>query len=194
MARPTAAHTVPTAALLVALLSGCAPAGGTGPTPSAATPATTVVAASFNGTDLAWVQLMIPMNERTLPLLELAAAHGADPAVRRFADEVHAAHLTELARLRELRTLAGLDGTNPHEGHDMPGMATAVQLDALRAATGAEFDRLFHDRLREHVDQSARVSRSEQESGADPATIALAAEMARSRAAYLTRLDQLTAA
>ncbi|MEV7225506.1 MULTISPECIES: DUF305 domain-containing protein [Polymorphospora] len=193
MHRSTTPPVVAVACLAALLAGGCATTNGGAPGADPGPPAAATPSTSFNGTDLAWVQLMIPMNERTLPLLELAVARGTDPDLRRLAGEIHAAHLAELTRLRHLRTLAGLDGTNPHEGHDMPGMVTAVQLDALRAATGAEFDRLFHDRLREHVDQSARVSRGEQESGADAATVALAGEMTRARTTYLTRLDQLTA-
>ncbi|MEV0729879.1 DUF305 domain-containing protein [Polymorphospora sp. NPDC050346] len=193
MHRSTTPPVVAVACLAALLAGGCATTNGGAPGTDPGPPAAATPSTSFNGTDLAWVQLMIPMNERTLPLLELAVARGTDPDLRRLAGEIHAAHLAELTRLRHLRTLAGLDGTNPHEGHDMPGMVTAVQLDALRAATGTEFDRLFHDRLREHVDQSARVSRGEQESGADAATVALAGEMTQVRTTYLTRLDQLTA-
>ncbi|MER6169752.1 DUF305 domain-containing protein [Streptosporangium sp. NPDC001681] len=154
------------------------------PTAPAATPA-----AGFNTTDTAWLQLMIPMDERTLPLLDLGAERGHDPAVRRLAARIRKAHLAELERLREMLGRTGLPATNVHEGHDMPGMVTAADLAALRKATGPAFDRLFADRLREHLDQSAAVARSEQTAGADEGTRALAAAVERARAAQSDLLD-----
>lgn len=132
---------------------------------------------------------MIPMDERTLPLLDLGAERGHDPAVRRLAARIRKAHLAELERLREMLGRTGLPATNVHEGHDMPGMVTAADLAALRKATGPAFDRLFADRLREHLDQSAAVARSEQTAGADEGTRALAAAVERARAAQSDLLD-----
>ncbi|WP_406311487.1 DUF305 domain-containing protein [Streptosporangium sp. NBC_01639] len=151
-------------------------------TPPAATMAAPV-ASGFNATDTAWLQLMIPMDERTLPLLDLGAERGHDPAVRRLAARIGKAHLAELGRLRKTLGRTGLPPTNVHAGHDMPGMVTAADLTALGAATGPSFDRLFADHLREHLDQSAALARSEQTAGADGDTRALAAAVERARAA-----------
>ncbi|MFI6451580.1 DUF305 domain-containing protein [Streptosporangium amethystogenes] len=159
------------------------------PAPAAPTAPAAAPAAGFNTTDTAWLQLMIPMDERTLPLLDLGAERGHDPAVRRLAARIRKTHLAELERLRETLGRTGLPATNVHEGHDMPGMATAADLAALRKATGPAFDRLFADRLREHLDQSAAVARSEQTAGADEGTRALAAAVERARAAQSDLLD-----
>ncbi|WP_030907517.1 DUF305 domain-containing protein [Streptosporangium amethystogenes] len=154
------------------------------PAAPAATPT-----AGFNTTDTAWLQLMIPMDERTLPLLDLGAERGHDPAVRRLAARIRKAHLAELERLTETLGRTGLPATNVHEGHDMPGMVTAADLAVLRKATGPALDRLFADRLREHLDQSAAVARSEQTAGADEGTRTLAAAVERTRAAQSDLLD-----
>lgn len=146
----------------------------------------------FNGTDTAWVQLMIPMIERTLPMLNLAERQAADPAVGRLAASLATAHRADLARLAELRQTAGLSDVNVHEGHDMPGMVTASQLDTMRSADGKAFDRLFLRCLRDHLDQSVLVTRGERGSGADPRALALAADLERSRTTQLTRLNKLT--
>lgn len=145
----------------------------------------------FNGTDTAWVQLMIPMIERTLPMLDLAERQAADPAVGRLAASLATAHRAELARLAELRRTAGVSDANVHEGHDMPGMVTAAQLDAMRAADGKTFDELFLRCLRDHLDQSVLVTRGERGSGADPRALALAADLERSRTTQLARLKKL---
>lgn len=133
---------------------------------------------AFNPTDTAWLQLMIPMNEQVLPALDLAP-----PELAGFAASVKGSHQRELVRLRQLRAEAGLPDTNLHAGHRMPGLVTEADLVALRAAP-AGFSRELH----EHLEQSALVSRGEQESGANQAVKDLAAAVSRSRAAQLGEL------
>ncbi len=192
--------------LLLALLlaiAGCGPgetpaSGGhhaahTAPAPTTPAPAGSASpTGGFNGTDAAWVQLMIPMIERTLPMLDLAERQAADPAVGRLAASLATAHRAELARLAELRRTAGLSDVNVHEGHDMPGMVTASQLDAMRSADGKAFDGLFLRCLRDHLDQSVLVTRGERDAGADPRALTLAADLERARTTQLTRLNKLT--
>ncbi|GAA5040872.1 uncharacterized protein (DUF305 family) [Thermocatellispora tengchongensis] len=183
-------------ALVIGLGSGCAartaPAGpGARHGSPTATAAPATAPGGFNATDVAWLQLMIPMDERVLPLLDLGAGRGHDPAVRRLAARFRHAHLAELARLREALGRTGLPPSGEHEGHDMPGMVTAAGLAELKAATGPAFDRLFAGHLREHLDRSAAVARSEQAAGADPATRALAAAVERSRTTQRALLDAL---
>ncbi|MEV4547881.1 DUF305 domain-containing protein [Nonomuraea wenchangensis] len=162
-----------------------------------------VTSGSVNPTDVAWLQLMIPMDERVLPLLDLGASRGHAPAVAQLAGRLRAAHVAELARLRAaLHTTAlhttdlpatglpatGLPADNPHAGHDMPGMITAAELARLRTAEGPAFDTLFTGHLRAHLRQSRSVTRSEQVSGADPDIKALAAAIERTRTAQLSAL------
>ncbi len=168
-----------------------------------------VTSGSVNPTDVAWLQLMIPMDERVLPLLDLGASRGHAPAVGQLAGRLRAAHVAELARLRaalhatggqpatgllatDLPTTGlpatGLPADNPHAGHDMPGMITAAELARLRTAEGPAFDTLFNGHLRAHLRQSRSVTRSEQISGADPGIKALAAAIERTRTTQLSAL------
>ncbi|GAB3967128.1 DUF305 domain-containing protein [Plantactinospora veratri] len=195
-----------TAAALVAVLlaGGCAgsetpPASVPGTPTSAATAArptvptgTPSLSGPFNGTDIAWLQLTVAMHERVLPLLDLVPERTADPAVRRLAARVRETHRADLDRSRRLLDRSGAPKTNPHEGHDMPGMVTAAELTALGTAPEAEFRRLFGQHLRAHLEQSVRVAGAEQRSGADPETTALAGAIVRTGGAYLTGLAQLS--
>ncbi|MED7930526.1 DUF305 domain-containing protein [Nonomuraea sp. LP-02] len=157
-----------------------------------------VTSGSVNPTDVAWLQLMIPMDERVLPLLDLGASRGHAPAVAQLAGRLRAAHVAELARLRAALHSTALHATgvpatgppadNPHAGHDMPGMITAAELARLRTAEGPAFDTLFTGHLRAHLRQSRSVTRSEQVSGADPGIKALAAAIERIRTTQLSAL------
>ncbi|MFI6802946.1 DUF305 domain-containing protein [Streptosporangium canum] len=152
-------------------------------TPAGTTPGT------FNATDVAWLQLMIPMTEQMLRLLELTPEQTANPRVTRLAARFVAGHRAELPRLRALLGRSGALGTNVHEGHDMPGMVTAEDLRVVGRATGAAFDRLLVDNLREHLEQGILVSRGEQDAGAEQAVRELAATIERTRTAQLALLD-----
>ncbi|KDQ70644.1 hypothetical protein DT87_26620 [Streptomyces sp. NTK 937] len=130
-------------------------------------------------TDTGWLQLMIPMDEGAVSLLDLAARKTADPALRSFAARLRTAHEDELTALRGLRQRMGLPDTDVHQGHEMPGMVTATDLERARAAEGDAFDRLLVTEIRDHLRQSAQVSRSETTAGraaeAKEAATALAA-------------------
>ncbi|MFC3502135.1 DUF305 domain-containing protein [Micromonospora krabiensis] len=171
--------------------TGTATAAGT--TAPAATPGGTTDPA-FTPTDVAWLQLTVAMAERLLPVLALAPERTSDPAWRRLAAGVADAHRTDLARARRLLAESGAPESNPHEGHDMPGMVTAEQLTALRAATGARFERLVGEHLRAHLTQAVRIARAEQQGGGNPAATGLAARVVRDGTAELARLDRLAPA
>ncbi|MEV6371584.1 DUF305 domain-containing protein [Micromonospora musae] len=186
---------VPSVVLCVALLgAGCAAAGPpppTRPNRTGDTPAVAATTGAFSPTDVAWLQLTVAMSERLLPVLDLVPARTTDPAWRALAGRVEESQQADLIRSRGLLAESGAPATNPHEGHDMPGMITEAELTALRAARGLAFDRLVARHLRAHLSQAVRIARAEQGSGAHPATTALAATVVRDGSAELTRLDRL---
>ncbi|MYY07203.1 DUF305 domain-containing protein [Streptomyces sp. ATexAB-D23] len=192
-----------TAALLLLLLAaGCAaPADERRPpAPAAASrasggPASAPPAsgAPADPTDAAWVQLMTPMNEQAVALLSLAPARSGDAGVRSWAAGLLASQNGELARLRRLLAQMGLPDTNIHEGHDMPGMVTADDLARARTVEGAAFDRFLVAQMKDHLTQSAQVSRSETGSGTRQDAKRLAAELVKARRTELAALPALAA-
>ncbi|MFY1615930.1 DUF305 domain-containing protein [Micromonospora sp. WMMD736] len=184
-------------ALLItaALVAGCA-SGPSSSTDEAAPPpatpaAATPTAGAFSPTDIAWLQLTAAMTQRLLPVLDLVPTHTTDPTWRRFAAQVEASTRTDLTRSRDLLTRASAPTTNPHEGHDMPGMITADELAALRSASGTTFQRLLATHLRAHLAQAVTIAAAEQRAGVHPDTTALAAAVIRAGDGDLARLDQL---
>lgn len=143
----------------------------------------------FGGTDLAWVEITIAMNEELLPLLDLAPTHGSDDAVRALAAEVRSGHEQELVTLRQLHDQAKLPSENPHKGMPMPGMVTPEQVAAAAAVKGAAFDKLLMRHLRTHVEQGVKLAESEAKAGVEPQTKALAAQVISSRDRLLARLS-----
>jgi Domain of unknown function (DUF305) len=170
--------------LVSAVLAGC---GHATPVPVDRS-AVTTEASGFNGTDRAWLQLMIPMNEQALPLLDLVAIRPSDEPTRRLAAQVAATYRAELPRLYALRARTGLPTTNVHEGHELPGLVTAEQVRAAERTEGAELGTLVVARVREQLEQGILLCTGERTSGADPATKALAAAIEAARARHLAQL------
>ncbi|GAA4585968.1 hypothetical protein GCM10023194_30450 [Planotetraspora phitsanulokensis] len=144
---------------------------------------------SFNATDVAWLQLMIPMTEQAVRLFDLALDKTSNPEIVSLSKTLGAAHRAELEHLHRLLDRSGIPYVNVHEGHNMPGMVTAADLEAINAADGAAFDRLFAQHARDFLRQSVLVAQGEQDQGADADTKAFAATMAEAHAGELTGLE-----
>ncbi|MFE2973189.1 DUF305 domain-containing protein [Streptomyces sp. NPDC059258] len=183
--------------------AGCSPAADSAPRtaevrtsapPSATGSAAPATGSAAPATDVGWVQLMAPMNQQAVKLLTLAAERAAEPRLRAFAVRLHSGHEAELDRLRPLLTRMGLPLTDVHAGHDMPGMVTERDLGAARAAEGPAFDRLVVVQIRDHLRQSAQVSRSEITAGGRADARELAAALVTAREASLAELERLPGA
>ncbi|MFD0442755.1 DUF305 domain-containing protein [Streptomyces indonesiensis] len=172
MAAATAARRAASVAVLVSLLAaGCGEGGGkpsdeTPSTSAARHPATRApsgqaMSGTFNSSDIGWIQLMIAMDDQAALLLDLVPGRSSDAAVEKWAEPVATAYRGELVRLRGLLARAGVPDTNPHEGHDMPGMVTEDELRAIERAKDATFDAQFLAAMREHLDQAAKIAHSE---------------------------------
>jgi len=156
----------------------------------ASVPATS--AAVFGGTDLAWLEITIAMDEQLLPLLDLAPTNSATPATKTLLSEVKALHEEELTGLRALHTEAGLPAENQHKGMPMPGMVTPEQVAEAAPLKGAAFDTFVAAKLKAHFDQGVNLAGSEGKAGVEPRTKALAEKVISSRRTYLARLGEIS--
>ncbi|MBI0293420.1 DUF305 domain-containing protein [Streptomyces sp. PRKS01-29] len=199
MTAATAALRAVSVAVLAALLAaGCGEGGGkpsgearstsSARRPGPPAPSGQATSGTFNSSDIGWLQLMIAMDDQAVLLLGLVPGHSADAGVVKWAQPVAAAWRGERVRLRKLLVRAGVPDTNPHEGHDMPGMVTGGELHTIKRAKGAAFDALFLAAMREHLDQAARIARSERSAGADPAARKLAAGVEETARTWRARL------
>jgi uncharacterized protein (DUF305 family) len=150
-------------------------------------PAATV-AATFGGTDLAWIEVNIAMDEQMRPLLALVPQRCADPAVKALAIQVRVSTDTELSTLRLLHDQAGLPAQNPHEGMLMPGMVTAAEVAKAATLRGPEFDALTVKKVKEYLVQGVGLAQSETKYGVESQTRALAANVLTARNQALSSL------
>ncbi|TQJ20143.1 uncharacterized protein (DUF305 family) [Micromonospora sp. A202] len=167
--------------------------------PSAAAPSAAALPAGpaptalvvLNSTDDAFIQLLIPMNEGALALIDHVDSRsaGADPSLRALLNDLRAAHQAELRDLRGLLAAGNVPEQNIHEGHQMPGMVTDASLAELRAAPDTEVPSRAAALVRAHLAQTVVLCRGEQTAGGSPELKALAGRIQQARAAELSALD-----
>ncbi|MBQ1036782.1 DUF305 domain-containing protein [Micromonospora sp. C81] len=177
----------------VGLSQGWGRADQTASPPAASPPAGPAPTASvvLNSTDDAFIQLLIPMNEGALALIDHVDSRsaGADPSLRAVLNDLRAAHQAELRDLRGLLAAGNVPEQNIHEGHQMPGMVTDAGLAELRAAPDTEVPSRAAALVRAHLAQTVVLCRGEQTAGGSPELKALAGRIQQARAAELSALD-----
>ncbi|MCU7725113.1 DUF305 domain-containing protein [Actinoplanes sp. KI2] len=177
--------------LLAGLLATTGPAGCRSSRPEADTIPAPTTATQFGGTDLAWIEINIAMDEQLLPLLGLVPRSSGSPGVQALALQVQAFTTAELSSLRALHDQAGLPAVNPHKGMEMPGMVTPQQVTDAQALFGKRFDADALKLIRAHLEQGQNLADSENKSGVEPQTRALALQVLRTRSAALTTLESI---
>jgi uncharacterized protein (DUF305 family) len=144
--------------------------------------------ANFGGTDLAWIEITIAMDEQAEPLLALAPRQSKDAKTQALAQQVRAFTGAELTKLRALHDEAGLPTQNPHEGMPMPGLVTADTVQKASALSGPAFDKLLREQIGAHLKQGQNLAASEEKAGTDERTRALASDVIHTRTEALKSL------
>ena len=113
------------------------------------------------------MQHMIVHHEQALLMSLLVPERSARPEFHRFADYVRRAQAAEIGTMQSLLDLAverGLDLPQQHLHDDPPmaGMLSSAQMDALAAANGAEFERLWLEGMIHHHQGAIDMSHAQQ--------------------------------
>ena len=155
-------------ALLIALfaLAGCAGEG------------------EFSAEDVRFAEMMIPHHEQAIVMSDIALSNTTNPQVLELANQIKDAQAPEI---EIMKSWPGVDSM-AHMGHMMDGMLSDSEIEALRAATGAEFDRQFLEGMIKHhegaIEMAADVINSKSDEVAELAKaiiVAQEAEIARMR-------------
>lgn len=149
--------------------------------------------------DIAFVQMMIPHHAQALTMCALAPGRAQSPAVKAMARRILAAQRPEILTMaawleaRDLDVPTAADSASEFDhgahGHDaLHGMLSEDQLDALRAARGADFDRLFLTGMIQHHQGALDMAEAVQRSGADVQVEELASEILVGQDAEIGRM------
>lgn len=91
--------------------------------------------------DQMFAAMMIPHHEQAVEMSELALTRSTNEELLALARQIRDAQEPEIDQMRSW----GDTDMGDHAGHgmEMSGMLSDTEMDALRGATGSEFDRLF---------------------------------------------------
>lgn len=149
---------------------------------------------TFNTVDATFVRMMIVHHDQAVRMADLARDRAGSPAMRSLAERISAAQKPEIAVLRAWLQARGLSETDP--GHDhatMPGMQSEAEVNALAAARGAAFDRLFVAMMTEHHQGAIQMAGDVLAGGSDQTLNEMANEMAVEQGSEIRRMQQLGA-
>lgn len=148
--------------------------------------------------DIDYMRMMIPHHEQAVVMTDLVADRAESAQVKSIAGRIAAAQEGEIAMMESWLDEHAGEGaqdhgeTGAHGGHaghdDMPGMATEEQLDALRAATGEDFDRLFCELMITHHEGALTMAEDYLPRGIEPRALAMAQEVVTTQTAEIEHL------
>lgn len=153
--------------------------------------------------DVGFMVDMSDHHDQAVRMAIMEIAHGEDPTVRGFAQDVLLFQRSELGAMGVLLDDHG--SVRPDLDPDriamawmamatpvgeMPGMATDAQLDQLDAARGSESDRLFLELMSAHHEGGLHMAEFASVHAADPKVRALAARMAQYQAVEVREYTQ----
>ncbi|GAA2364224.1 DUF305 domain-containing protein [Streptomyces cuspidosporus] len=148
---------------------------------------------SPNSADFTYVRMMIQHHRQALVMTDLVADRAESSKVKRLARRISAGQKPEIEAMKGwLRTNGG---TADHEGGhvhgDMPGMATQDQLDRLRAARGAGFDKLFLELMITHHEGAISMASDVLSQGNNVRVEEMADDVIAQQGAEIQRMRQL---
>jgi uncharacterized protein (DUF305 family) len=149
-----------------------------------ATPAAGTAARAYNEADVRFLQMMIPHHAQAMEMTALVPSRSTRQDVRATAQRIELSQQDEIAMMQRWLRARRVEAQSAHQhgaGHaHMPGMLTPQEMDRLRAASGAEFDRLFLEyMIRHHEGALAMVAElfATPGAGQEPELFSMASEV-----------------
>ncbi|GAA2458722.1 DUF305 domain-containing protein [Actinomadura vinacea] len=163
-------------------------------------------AAPPTAAEIRFVEMMIPHHRQAVEMAGLAPGQAADAKVKSLAHRIGAGQQSEMAAMESWLKKNGRPGASPGGGHGgghaspsaaatshagMPGMATPEQMGRLRAARGADFDRLFLTLMITHHQGALTMTKDALDKGTNVIVQELARDVQSSQQAEIDRLRTL---
>lgn len=193
-----AAVIVPIAAVALAACGGDDSGSTATSLPAITTPVTGEPgAADFNDADVEFLQGMIPHHEQAVEMADIALdpTVGASAEVTALATQIKAAQDPEIEQMTAWLTAWGkpvqMDTSGGHDMSTMEGTMSAEEMDALGAATGAEFDKMWVQMMIRHHQGAIAMAQDVKANGANPDVLTLADQIIAAQQAEITSMQAL---
>jgi uncharacterized protein (DUF305 family) len=175
---------------------------------AAAAPSAGTSAASFNGADVMFAQMMILHHRQAVQMAEMVDGRAIDPEVITLAGRIKAAQqpeidtmtgwLTAWAKPAPMASGAPMPGMSdgvamPGMDHGMPGMMSDADMTKLMNAKGADFDKQFLTMMISHHEGAITMAQTETAGGANPDAKSLAQTIVIAQQAEITTMKGIVA-
>ena len=144
--------------------------------------------------DAMFAQMMIPHHEQAVVMADLASTRASSPVIKELAAEIKAAQQPEIDQMTTwlaewgVPVMDGDEAMSSHGGHGMSGMLSDADLEALAAASGAEFDRMFAESMIMHHEGAIEMAQ-EVAGSSDPRVATLAEAIISTQDAEIEQLQ-----
>ena len=122
-------------------------------------PVTIPKGAIYTKADVHFMQGMIAHHAQAIFMSRLAASHGANPRLLRFAVKIDQSQISEIRLMQEWLVANGQTAPDTSSYHHvmMDGMLSAEQIKTLEAARGTEFDAHFLTMMIQHHEGALKM-------------------------------------
>lgn len=122
-------------------------------------PVTIPKGALYTVADVHFMQGMIAHHAQAIFMSRLAASHGANPRLLKFANKIDQSQMSEIRLMQEWLRANGQIAPDTSSYHHvmMAGMLSDAQVKQLTAAKAAEFDRLFLTFMIQHHEGALKM-------------------------------------
>jgi uncharacterized protein (DUF305 family) len=157
----------------------------------------------FNDADVSFAQQMVPHHEQAIEMAQLAQGRASSADVLELADNIEAAQGPEIDTLKgwleswgedvPSSDMAGMDhgDMSNDSGGAMAGMMDEDEMNDLKAASGAAWDRMFLEMMIRHHEGAIEMAQAEVDDGQNPDATAMAAKIISDQQAEITQMQQL---
>jgi uncharacterized protein (DUF305 family) len=158
---------------------------------SSATAAPSEVA-THNADDVTFAQGMIPHHEQAVEMAQIAQGNTTNPDVLALANQVLTAQLPEIQIFRAWLAQWDQPAEAGHQGMSgMAGMVDQATMDKLRAARGADFDKLWLESMIAHHQGAITMAQQEIAHGKNQDTISVANTIIATQQGEIDKMKQL---
>jgi uncharacterized protein (DUF305 family) len=154
----------------------------------------------FNDADVTFLQMMYPHHAQAVDMAKLVPSRSQNQQLLTLAANVEKAQAPEMQQISTLLQSFGKPAPPAPGGHDMPGMPgmssapsmpgmmTPEQMNALQAASGADFDRQWMEMMIDHHNGAIAMANTELANGVNPDAKALAGSIISAQQAEIATM------
>lgn len=201
----TASPSTSTAAATSMSMSASMPMSSSGG--GSATTGTGTVSAAHNDADITFTQMMLVHHQGAIEMADLAPERASSADITQLAARIKAAQTPEIEKMTSwlkawgapmaaasspaMGGMTGMDHGGSSSAGQMPGMMTDQQMQQLKAADGAAFDKMFLQLMITHHQGALEMAQTEKTSGQNTDALALADAIIKSQTAEIAEMNRM---